>query len=151
MHVAVKNGERKICYLLVSAGAPLLAVDKQDRTAQQIAEQTRDYDLAKYLECECTHYFVLDAIFRKKKNNAVRGKKSSRTTQSPLNFSLPRKHFMRLLTIHTVSLNLFFRLLFANTYFLEDSRTVETMRCPDCKGNNSKSVLNKIGTGRVQH
>jgi len=36
----------------VSAGAPLLAVDRQDRTAQQIAEQTRDYDLAKYLECE---------------------------------------------------------------------------------------------------
>eukprot|EP00102_Acyrthosiphon_pisum_P010230 XP_008178472.1 PREDICTED: eye-specific diacylglycerol kinase isoform X2 [Acyrthosiphon pisum] len=50
LHVAVQNGERKICYLLVSAGAPLLAVDKQDRTAQQIAEQTRDYDLAKYLE-----------------------------------------------------------------------------------------------------
>ncbi|XP_025411315.1 eye-specific diacylglycerol kinase isoform X2 [Sipha flava] len=50
LHVAVKNGERKICYLLVSAGAPLLAVDKHDRTAQQIAEQTRDYDLAKYLE-----------------------------------------------------------------------------------------------------
>ncbi|CAH1736068.1 unnamed protein product [Aphis gossypii] len=50
LHVAVQNGERKICYLLVSAGAPLLAVDRQDRTAQQIAEQTRDYDLAKYLE-----------------------------------------------------------------------------------------------------
>ncbi|KAL4089727.1 hypothetical protein QTP88_024701 [Uroleucon formosanum] len=59
LHVAVQNGERKICYLLVSAGAPLLAVDKQDRTAQQIAEQTRDYDLAKYLECKyllCTTY-----------------------------------------------------------------------------------------------
>ncbi|XP_050058574.1 eye-specific diacylglycerol kinase-like isoform X3 [Aphis gossypii] len=52
LHVAVQNGERKICYLLVSAGAPLLAVDRQDRTAQQIAEQTRDYDLAKYLECQ---------------------------------------------------------------------------------------------------
>ncbi|VVC42151.1 Hypothetical protein CINCED_3A014096 [Cinara cedri] len=52
LHVAVKNGERKICYLLVSAGAPLLAVDKNDRTAQQIAEQIRDYDLAKYLECQ---------------------------------------------------------------------------------------------------
>ncbi|XP_050524780.1 eye-specific diacylglycerol kinase isoform X3 [Daktulosphaira vitifoliae] len=52
LHVAVKNGERKICYLLVSAGAPLLAVDKNDRTAQQIAEETKDYDLAKYLECQ---------------------------------------------------------------------------------------------------
>lgn len=52
LHVAVLNGERKICYLLVSAGAPLLAVDKHNRTAQQIAEQTKDYDLAKYLECK---------------------------------------------------------------------------------------------------
>ncbi|XP_050427698.1 eye-specific diacylglycerol kinase-like isoform X2 [Adelges cooleyi] len=50
LHVAVKNGERKICYLLVSAGAPLQAADKYDRTAQQIAEQIKDYDLAKYLE-----------------------------------------------------------------------------------------------------
>lgn len=57
--MAVQNGERKICYLLVSAGAPLLAVDKQDRTAQQIAEQTRDYDLAKYLECKYLHYTYL--------------------------------------------------------------------------------------------
>lgn len=56
--MAVKNGQRKICYLLVSAGAPLLAVDKHDQTAQQIAEQTRDYDLAKYLECKYVPRYI---------------------------------------------------------------------------------------------
>jgi hypothetical protein len=66
LHVAVKNGERKICYLLVSAGAPLLAVDKHDRTAQQIAEQTRDYDLAKYLECKYLAAILFSIYFRGK-------------------------------------------------------------------------------------
>lgn len=81
LHVAVQNGERKICYLLVSAGAPLLAVDKQDRTAQQIAEQTRDYDLAKYLECK---YLLFTYLFYLGRDDVALIKNSPTTTRSKI-------------------------------------------------------------------
>ncbi|RWS26051.1 eye-specific diacylglycerol kinase-like protein, partial [Leptotrombidium deliense] len=50
LHKAAKHGRRKTCCILAAAGCSLSKVDNQGFTAKQLAMQSRDNDLAAYLQ-----------------------------------------------------------------------------------------------------
>lgn len=50
LHKAVENQHRKICYMLVAAGANLNMRDANGQTPMMLAFQADDHDLAAYLE-----------------------------------------------------------------------------------------------------